>query len=72
MTMNDSQKFVDMLHNVPWEDGLNDDVLRGMIIAIKTTCNFELFFRMCKVKLLVLCTLSVMMRAMFTLFLIFY
>lgn len=29
MTMNDSQKFVDMLHNVPWEDGLMDDVLRG-------------------------------------------
>ncbi|XP_052089132.1 uncharacterized protein LOC127725852 isoform X10 [Mytilus californianus] len=30
MTMNDSQKFVDMLHNVPWEDGLMDDVLRAV------------------------------------------
>lgn len=28
-TMSDTTKFVDMLHNVPWEDGLPEDVLRG-------------------------------------------
>jgi len=28
-TMSDSTKFVDMLHNVSWEDGLPEDVLRG-------------------------------------------
>ncbi|WAR07684.1 DYHG-like protein [Mya arenaria] len=28
-TMNDSTKFVDMLRNVSWEDGLPEDVLRG-------------------------------------------
>ena len=28
-TMQDTTKFVDMLHNVSWEDGLTDDVLRG-------------------------------------------
>lgn len=27
LTMNDSAKFVDMLHNVPWEDGLPLDVV---------------------------------------------
>jgi hypothetical protein len=32
--MSDSQKFVDMLHNVPWEDGLKDDVLRGTVDLI--------------------------------------
>lgn len=30
-TMTDVSKFVDMLHNVPWEDGLSDDVLRGEV-----------------------------------------
>ena len=29
LTMNDSSKFVDMLHNVPWEDGLPKEVLSG-------------------------------------------
>ncbi|XP_068697910.1 dynein axonemal heavy chain 8-like [Montipora foliosa] len=29
-TMNDSQKFVDSLHNVPWKDGLPDDILKGV------------------------------------------
>ena len=28
-TMLDSAKFVDMLHNVPWEDGLPTDVVYG-------------------------------------------
>ena len=28
-TMTDSTKFVDMLHNVSWEDGLSDDVVYG-------------------------------------------
>ena len=28
--MNDSQKFVDSLHNVPWKDGLPDDILKGV------------------------------------------
>jgi len=28
-TMNDTTKFVDMMHNVPWEDGLPDEVVRG-------------------------------------------
>lgn len=28
-TMNDATKFVDMLHNVPWEDGLPEDVVYG-------------------------------------------
>ena len=28
-TMSDTPKFVDMLHNVSWEDGLSEDVLRG-------------------------------------------
>jgi hypothetical protein len=27
--MNDSTKFMDMLHNVQWEDGLSPDVLNG-------------------------------------------
>lgn len=36
MTLNDSTKFVDMLHNVSWEDGLPDDVLRG--------CNLHALF----------------------------
>jgi hypothetical protein len=30
-TMNDATKFVDMLHNVSWEDGLSEDVLRGKL-----------------------------------------
>ena len=29
-TINDSQKFVDMLHNVPWEDGLTNDIVMGL------------------------------------------
>ena len=28
-TMQDTTKFVDMLHNVSWVDGLPDDVLKG-------------------------------------------
>ena len=28
-TMNETTKFVDMLHNVPWEDGLPADVIHG-------------------------------------------
>ena len=28
-TMTDSTKFVDMLHNVSWEDGLSDEVVYG-------------------------------------------
>ena len=28
-SMNDSGKFVDMLHNVPWEDGLNMNDIGG-------------------------------------------
>ena len=27
--MNDTNKFVDMLHNVPWEDGLPKEVVLG-------------------------------------------
>ncbi|XP_025098007.1 LOW QUALITY PROTEIN: dynein gamma chain, flagellar outer arm-like [Pomacea canaliculata] len=30
LTMNDSLKFVDMLHNVSWEDGLPHDVLQAV------------------------------------------
>ncbi|KAK3577475.1 hypothetical protein CHS0354_032326 [Potamilus streckersoni] len=30
LTMNDTTKFVDMLHNVPWEEGLPEDVLRAV------------------------------------------
>ncbi len=29
LTMNDSIKFVDMMHNVPWEDGLPKEVVAG-------------------------------------------
>ena len=37
-TMNDVSKFVDMMHNVPWENGLPSDVLQG-------ECHFaNLFF----------------------------
>lgn len=28
--MNDSQKFLDNLHNVPWKEGLPDDILKGV------------------------------------------
>lgn len=28
--MNDSQKFVDSLHHVPWKEGLPDDILKGV------------------------------------------
>ena len=28
--MNDSQKFVDSLHHVPWKEGLADDILKGV------------------------------------------
>ena len=28
-TMTDSGKFIDMLRNVPWEDGLDNDVTLG-------------------------------------------
>lgn len=28
-TMNDAVKFVGMLHNLPWEDGLPNEVLNG-------------------------------------------
>ena len=28
--MNDSQKFVESLHNVPWKDGLPEDILKGV------------------------------------------
>ena len=30
VTMNDTSKFVDMLHNVPWEDGLPNEVVEGV------------------------------------------
>ena len=30
-TMSDTAKYVDMLHNVSWEDGLTEDVLRGQL-----------------------------------------
>ena len=33
-TMLDSAKFVDMLHNVPWEDGLPKDVVAGQLNLI--------------------------------------
>lgn len=29
-TMNDSQKFLDSLHNIPWKEGLSDDILKGV------------------------------------------
>ena len=32
VTMNDTSKFVDMLHNVPWEDGLPSDVVQGKLV----------------------------------------
>ena len=28
-TMNESSKFVDIMHNVPWEDGLSKDIVAG-------------------------------------------
>ena len=28
--MNDSQKFVDSLHNISWKEGLSDDTLKGV------------------------------------------
>ena len=28
--MNDSQKFLDSLHNIPWKEGLSDDILKGV------------------------------------------
>ena len=34
-TMQDTTKFVDMLHNVSWVDGLPDDVLKGKCISSK-------------------------------------
>ena len=34
-TMQDTTKFVDMLHNVSWVDGLPDDVLKGKCISFK-------------------------------------
>lgn len=33
-TMSDTTKFVDMLHNVSWEDGLPEDVLRGKDVTL--------------------------------------
>ena len=49
-TMADVTKFVDMLHNVPWEDGLPEDVLRGkrgrscsFTLTLSQTINFRLF-----------------------------
>ena len=33
-TMTDSIKFVDMLHNVSWEDGLPSDVMTGTTILL--------------------------------------
>ena len=41
-TMNDSTKFVDMLHNVSWEDGLPAEVLQGN--QSKMNDLFEFFF----------------------------
>ena len=28
--MNDSQKFVESLHNIPWKEGLPEDILKGV------------------------------------------
>lgn len=28
--MNDSQKFVESLHHIPWKDGLPEDILKGV------------------------------------------
>lgn len=47
-TMSDTPKFVDMLHNVSWEDGLSDDVLRGnwiLQIKIHKSLNFQKVFK---------------------------
>ncbi len=29
--MNDSLKFLDMLHNVPWQDGLPNSIVSGTL-----------------------------------------
>ena len=29
-TMNESSKFVDMMHNVPWEDGLSKEIVAAV------------------------------------------
>ncbi|KAL5010133.1 hypothetical protein ScPMuIL_012438 [Solemya velum] len=42
MTLNDATKFVDMLHNVSWEDGLPDDVLRAVESYLATGRDGEL------------------------------
>ncbi|OWF37572.1 Dynein heavy chain 5, axonemal [Mizuhopecten yessoensis] len=36
LTMMDTTKFVDMMHNVPWEDGLSGDVLRAVESYLST------------------------------------
>ena len=37
-TMTDCTKFVDMLHNVPWEDGLPEDIVQGEWSALCKKC----------------------------------
>ena len=43
-TMLDSAKFVDMLHNVPWEDGLPKDVVYGTWTCLPSCGTYELTF----------------------------
>ena len=50
-TMNDSLKFVDILHNVPWEDGIPEDVLLGR----RTITNHNLMSRALISTVIVLC-----------------
>lgn len=39
--MNDSQKFVESLHHVPWKEGLPDDILKGVQSFLATSSGGE-------------------------------
>ena len=40
--MNDSQKFVDSLHNIPWKNGLSDDIFKGVQSFFATSSSGEI------------------------------
>lgn len=43
LSMSDANKFVDMLHNLPWEDGLDPEVQRGERITKKILLLYHVF-----------------------------
>ena len=40
--MNDSQKFVESLHNISWKEGLSDEILSGVQSFLVTSSGGEL------------------------------